>query len=59
MTQQEFDKTSWSADMMCTYHGESYDIDSVDFGEKLVGLQICDGSDDLSWVRCENISQVA
>lgn len=44
--------------MKCGYKGKMYDIGSVDFEERLVGIaDYCAGADngDLQWARCENI----
>lgn len=56
MTQEEFSKTGWGANMKCTYKGAEYNIVSVNFQEKLVALEC--GEDDEIWVRCENIEFV-
>lgn len=56
MTQEEYDKTGWTAHMKAKYKGEIYDIGAANFPEYLVGLD--DGSDDYMWVRCENITLV-
>ena len=61
MTQDEFDSTRWGADMAALYHrdNETHDVVSVDFQEKLVGLEgVTAGSDEPNWVRCENITLV-
>lgn len=55
MTLQEFDNTRWSGGMKCTYQGKEHDIGSCDFEERIVGI-VVDYSDDLQWVRCENIT---
>lgn len=60
MTQEEFDKTSFGANMDCIYHGERCGIASVNFTERLLGLS-ADGDDvddDLTWVRCENVEMI-
>ena len=57
MTIGEFDATGWHCGMKAEYRGKVYDIGSTDFEERLVGLcGVVQGSDDLTWVRCENIS---
>lgn len=60
MTQQQFDKHSWTKNMQCTYKGHTYDIVSVDFIERLVSIINPDAetNDDAYWVRCENIEIV-
>ncbi len=73
MTIQEFDKTKWGVGMKAIYHNENagsnndkeFDISSVDFQEKLVGLEEGEWDTDeemnkywngkIKWVRCENI----
>ena len=57
MTQQEFDNTGWHGGMRCIYQGNSHDIGSCDFKERLVGI-VVGFSDDLSWIRCENIKLI-
>lgn len=59
MTIQEFDKQGWGCGMVARYHrdGNEYQVASCDFDEKLVGLSdVVKGSDDLTWVRCENVT---
>ncbi len=56
MTFEEFNNTNWGAGMFALYQGTKYPIVSCDFEEKLVALEgIVQGSDEPSWVRCENI----
>mgnify|MGYP001604286547 CR=1 FL=1 len=50
---EEYKKQRWGAGMKALYNGTIYDIDSCNFPEFLIGLN--DGSDELFWVRCENI----
>jgi len=61
MTFEEFDKTGFTGRMKCEYKGKEYDIISVDFEERIIGINEFDsfddnGSDDLDWKRCENIT---
>jgi hypothetical protein len=59
MTIEEFDKQGWGCEMIAKYHqdGKEYPVVSCDFIEKLVGLfGVVSNSDDVSWVRCENIT---
>lgn len=56
MTQEEFDKTCWTANMKVEYKGFVYGIGAANFPERLIGLY--DGSDQYIWVRCENIKLV-
>lgn len=55
MTIQEFDSTAFGAGMTGVYNGRKYDIGSCDFSEKLIGL-VDDNTDDLFFVRCENVT---
>ena len=69
MTIQEFDKefnnTKWKVGMKAIYNDKEFDISSVDFDEKLVGLEEGEWDTDekmnkywngkIKWVRCENI----
>ncbi|MEQ1488852.1 MAG: hypothetical protein ABL920_10185 [Methylotenera sp.] len=60
MTIEEFNKTSWSAGMMATYHNKKYPIVSCDFEEQLIAIEgYVSGCEEPSWVRCENITLVA
>lgn len=64
MTITTFDETRWGAGMTVEYDGKERKVVSVDFREKLIGLQSLeepeindDGEpEDLpfDWVRCEN-----
>ena len=57
---EDFDNTGWTGwtgGMKCIYQGKDHSIGSCEFEEKLVGLSV-DYSDDLAWVRCENIELV-
>ncbi len=58
MTLDQFDNTRFGAGDKARYRdGNTYDIKSVDFEERLIGLlmNISGGEpDDISWVRCEN-----
>lgn len=60
MTLDEFNKTRWTVGMRAKYHGDDqvYPIASCDFGEQLVGLKgvIQNEPDEISWVRCENVT---
>ena len=57
MTIDEFNNFGWSGNMACTHDGEVRKIISVDFVEKLIAFETED-NDQLSWVRCENVSGV-
>lgn len=60
MTIEEFNNTGWSGGMTAQYHhdGKNYPVASCDFAEQLVGLKgiVQNEPDEISWVRCENIS---
>lgn len=61
MTQQEFLDTSFHAGMKVKHlkYGKTYDVESVDFEECLIGVpasQLFEDGDenDTQWFRCEN-----
>lgn len=59
MTIDEFDKTGFTGQMKCEYKGKEYDIISVDFEEKLIGIfEIGIDQEVLDWKRCENITLI-
>lgn len=63
MTQQEFIKTKFGANMRVKYRGSVYGVVSVNFYEKLLGIiegaaTGDDAADDLIWVRCENVELI-
>lgn len=57
MTKQEYENQGWGPNMKAIYWGKEYSIDACNFPEYLIGLGV-DDSDDLIWVRCENIELV-
>lgn len=57
MTIEQFDKTGFSANMRVDYLGQIYHLVSVDFKEKLFGIDMY-GAADLKWVRCENVNLI-
>lgn len=64
MTIEEFNEERWSGGMTATMKDDSYknpsktfDIGSVDFHEKLIGLDD-PKCDELRWVRCESVESV-
>jgi len=60
MTIDEFNKTAWHPNMFAIYHGRKHPISACDFEEALIALDgVVLGSDEPSWVRCENIELVA
>lgn len=63
MTLEQFDSVRWMGGMKVEYRdGKIYDVGSVDFEEKLIGISGYavrgDNADDnsLQWVRCENVT---
>lgn len=65
MTVEEFNNTKFGARMQVIYRGEAREIVSVDFEEKLIGLndKFYDPEDpddiaQINWVRCENCKLV-
>ena len=59
MTIADFDKMTFGNGDTAIYKGQKYQVASVDFGEKLIGLlgQHESVDDGLTWVRCENIQE--
>ena len=59
MTIEEFDKTGFTWRMKCEYKGKEYEIISVDFEERIIGIfEIDDPRDpeaNIDWKRCENV----
>ena len=55
MTKKQFEIQKWKSGMKAKYHGGEFDIISVNFEEKLIGL---DDKDEICWVRCENIELI-
>ena len=62
MTTEQFDKQGFGAGDKVRYKdGNVYDVATVDFDERLIGLlmHISGGEpDDVSWVRCENVDYI-
>lgn len=62
MTLDQFDSTRFGAGDKAKYRdGNVYDIATVDFEERLIGLLMhISGGDpeDVSWVRCENVEHI-
>lgn len=56
MTHSEFENTLWGPGMECVYRGDTWQIQEVDFSERLVGLYDANDPDYPVWVRCENIT---
>lgn len=60
MTIEEFDKMGFSCKTIVEYKGVNYNVESVDFAEKLIGIDFFkDEEYGLSWVRCENTNLVS
>lgn len=59
MTFDEFDNAQWRCGMVGEYKGEKYPIAACDFEERLIALKgLTLGSDEPTWVRCENVALV-
>jgi hypothetical protein len=62
MTIEEFDKTGFTGQMKCRYKLQEYDVATVDFEERLIGIyEMISGAEseeDISWKRCENITLI-
>ncbi|HET6558095.1 MAG TPA: hypothetical protein VFG54_12320 [Prolixibacteraceae bacterium] len=67
MTIIEFDNTAFTANSKAVYKGDSYEIATVNFEEKLIGLEDPhdkvfdeDGEESpaIYWVRCENCKMI-
>jgi hypothetical protein len=54
MTREDFNKHSFSADTVFKYKGIIYDVVSLHFIEGLLGLDIYNDPNNLTWVRCES-----
>lgn len=54
MTIEEFDKTSFKAEMKAKYKESEYDIATVELEERLIGLSEPWDDENIIWVRCEN-----
>ncbi len=57
MTIEEFNIMTFVTEMKARYKEDTFEIVSVDFEEKLIGLDMT-GDDIISWVRCENVEIV-
>ena len=62
MTIEQFDKTRFTLNMRFLYKGKEYPFFSVDFEERLVGInennqEVTDDMQ-LNWKRCENIELI-
>ena len=62
MTIEEFDNTKWNAGSKVKYNGNTLNVGSVDFQEKLIGTYKDDDQDldetPFDWIRCENATLV-
>ena len=64
MTEAEFDKQVFGAGDKARYtDGQIYDVATVDFQERLIGLLMhisgAESEDEVSWVRCENVEYMS
>lgn len=60
MTIDQFNNTGWHPGMFAIYKGRRYPIVSCDFDEALIALDgVTQGSDEPTWVRCENVEVVS
>ena len=58
MTIEEFDSAGFKFTSRCIYKEKEQDILSVDFEEKLVGIQDPFSKKKIKWVRCENVDLI-
>lgn len=63
MTLQEFDNQKWVKGMKARYEDQEYWLRSVNFKERLIGLQyeFLDpetDNDGVQWVRCESVELI-
>lgn len=56
MTLDQFKAQRWTAGMRGEYYTATYKIISVKFDEMLIGLQNPLDDNELTWVRCENVT---
>ncbi len=54
MTREGFNNHEFKAGTTFSYEGETYDVVALHFKEGLLGLDMFDDKDDLTWVRCES-----
>lgn len=57
MTKEEFNDCKFHKGMQAKYYGDVRNIIGVNFVEKLIGLAD-ETSDEIEWVRCENIALI-
>lgn len=55
MTQAQFNDISYCKGDRLIYKGKEYEIKQIDFEESLFAINTVDDSENLSWVRCENV----
>lgn len=58
MTITQFDNEVFKFTSRCIYDGKDEDILSVDFKEKLIGIQDPFSKKKIKWVRCENCKMI-
>jgi len=58
MTQEEFNNASFTSGDKAIYQGKECPIVQIDFLEQLFGIDFFDDTENLSWVRCENVEYI-
>ena len=58
MTQEQFDKYSFGYGDKLLWRGGEYEVAGVDFEEDLIAIKYNPDSDDLTWVRFENVEMI-
>lgn len=57
MSIEEFNNARFGSGMHAEYKGDIYPIISVDFEEKLIGIDTQNDGESY-WVRCENVKRI-
>ncbi len=55
MTREEFNSTRFGAMTMVSHKGRVYQVVMVDFEEAILGIDMFEDIDNLSYVRCESV----
>ena len=55
MTRDEFNNTKFTANTTALKDGEWHPVVMIDFEEAILGLDMFNDSDNLSYVRCESV----
>lgn len=58
MTIEDFDSMKFRAGMKALINGKEKDIVSVDFEQRLIGLEIEGDDENIDWVRIDNLELV-